>query len=50
VTVGAGRSDYDRDRHSTTVIREREPDRDRTVIIKKEREPDYDRKVIIDRR
>jgi hypothetical protein len=28
----------------------REPNRDRTVIIKKEREPDGDRKVIIDRR
>jgi hypothetical protein len=50
VTVGSGRSDYDRDRvHERTIIREREPRRDETVIIKKHRDRDYDRKVIIDR-
>jgi hypothetical protein len=54
VTVGAGRSDYDRDRvHERTIIREREPRRDETVIIKKHRDRDYDRdsdrKVIIER-
>ena len=43
VTVGEHR-DHDR----TTVIRERPPERDRTVIIRKDREPDVDRKVIID--
>jgi hypothetical protein len=52
VTVGSGRSDYDRDRvHERTIIREREPRRDETVIIKK-RDRDWDRderKVIIDR-
>jgi hypothetical protein len=52
VTVGSGRSDYDRDRvHERTIIREREPRRDETVIIKK-RDRDYDRddrKVIIER-
>jgi hypothetical protein len=51
VTVGSGRSDYDRDRvHERTIIREREPRRDETVIIKKrDHDRDYDRKVIIDR-
>ncbi|HEV7407818.1 MAG TPA: hypothetical protein VGO01_04975 [Bradyrhizobium sp.] len=53
VTVGSGRSDYDRDRvHERTIIREREPRRDETVIIKKDRDRDWDRgerKVIIDR-
>jgi hypothetical protein len=54
VTVGSGRSDYDRDRvRERTIIREREPRRDETVIIKKHRDRDYDRdydrKVIIDR-
>ena len=52
VTVGTGRSDYDRDRvHERTIIREREPRRDETVIIKKHRDMDrdVDRKVIIDR-
>jgi hypothetical protein len=50
VTVGSGRSDYDRDRvHERTIVREREPRRDETVIIKKHRDRDYDRKVIIDR-
>lgn len=52
VTVGSGRSDYDRDRvHERTIIREREPRRDETVIIKKHRDMDrdVDRKVIIDR-
>jgi hypothetical protein len=53
VTIGSGRSDYDRDRvHERTIIREREPRRDETVIIKKDRDRDYDRgerKVIIDR-
>jgi hypothetical protein len=52
VTIGSGRSDYDRDRvHERTIIREREPRRDETVIIKK-RDRDYDRddrKVIIER-
>ncbi len=52
VTVGSGRSDYDRDRiHERTIIREREPRRDETVIIKK-RNRDWDgdgRRVIIDR-
>ncbi len=52
VTVGSGRSDYDRDRvHERTIIREREPRRDETVIIKK-RDRDWDRdgrKVIIER-
>jgi hypothetical protein len=52
VTIGSGRSDYDRDRvHERTIIREREPRRDETVIIKK-RDRDWDRderKVIIDR-
>ena len=43
VTVGEHR-DHDR----TTVIKERAPERDRTVIIRKDREPDVDRKVIID--
>ena len=43
VTIGSGRSDYDRDRvHERTIIREREPRRDETVIIKK-RDRDYDR-------
>jgi hypothetical protein len=52
VTVGTGRADYDRDRvHERTIIREREPRRDETVIIKKHRDMDrdVDRKVIIDR-
>ena len=53
VTVGTGRGDYDRDRvHERTVIREREPRRDETVIIKKGHDRDWDRserKVIIDR-
>ena len=53
VTVGSGRSDYDRDRvHERTIIREREPRRDETVIIKKrdrDYDRDYDRKVIIER-
>lgn len=52
VTVGSGRSDYDRDRvHERTIIREREPRRDETVIIKKHRDMDrdVDRRVIIDR-
>ena len=53
VTVGTGRPDYDRDRvREREVIREREPRRDETVIIKKEHDRDYDRgerKVIIDR-
>jgi hypothetical protein len=52
VTVGSGRSDYDRDRvRERTIVREREPRRDETVIIKK-RDRDYDRedrKVIIER-
>jgi hypothetical protein len=52
VTVGTGRPDYDRDRvHERTIIRDREPRRDETVIIKK-RDRDFDRderKVIIDR-
>ena len=52
VTIGSGRNDYDRDRvHERTIIREREPRRDETVIIKK-RDRDYDRedrKVIIER-
>jgi hypothetical protein len=52
VTVGSSRSDYDRDRvHERTIIREREPRRDETVIIKK-RNRDFDRdehRVIIDR-
>ena len=49
----SGRSDYDRDRvRERTIIREREPRRDETVIIKKrdrDYDRDYDRKVIIDR-
>jgi len=53
VTVGTGRPDYDRDRvREREVIREREPRRDETVIIKKEHDRDWDRgerKVIIDR-
>jgi hypothetical protein len=52
VTVGTGRADYDRDRvHERTIIREREPRRDETVIIKKHRDMDrdVDRKVIIER-
>jgi hypothetical protein len=53
VTIGSGRSDYDRDRvHERTIIREREPRRDETVIIKKrdrDYDRDYDRKVIIER-
>jgi hypothetical protein len=54
VTVGTGRSDYDRDRvRERTIVREREPRRDETVIIKKHRDRDYDRdddrRVIIDR-
>jgi hypothetical protein len=52
VTVGTGRPDYDRDRvREREVIREREPRRDETVIIKK-RDRDFDRdehRVIIDR-
>jgi hypothetical protein len=48
VTVGAGH-DRDRDRDRTTVIREREEPRDKTVIIKRDREREPDRKVIIDR-
>jgi hypothetical protein len=48
VTVGSDRRDIDRDRdrERTTVIKEHEP-RDTTVIKEREREPD--RKVIIDR-
>jgi hypothetical protein len=48
VTVGSDRRDLDRDRDRdrTTVIKEHEP-RDTTVIKEREREPD--RKVIIDR-
>jgi hypothetical protein len=54
VTVGSGRSDFDRDRvHERTIVREREPRRDETVIIKKHRDRDYDRdydrRVIIER-
>ena len=52
LTVGSGRADYDRDRvHERTIIREREPRRDETVIIKKRRDfdRDGDRRVIIDR-
>jgi hypothetical protein len=53
VTVGTGRPDYDRDRiREREVIREREPRRDETVIIKRGHDRDYDRedrKVIIDR-
>jgi hypothetical protein len=54
VTVGSGRSDYDRDRvHERTIVREREPRRDETVIIKKNHDRDYDRdhdrRVIIER-
>jgi hypothetical protein len=48
VTVGVGH-DRDRDRDRTTVIREREEPRDKTVIIKRDREREPDRKVIIDR-
>ena len=52
VTIGSGRSDYDLDGvHERTIIREREPRRDETVIIKK-RDRDWDRgdrRVIIDR-
>jgi hypothetical protein len=52
VTVGTGRPGYDRDRvHERTIIREREPRRDETMIIKK-RDRDFDRgehRVIIDR-
>jgi hypothetical protein len=44
VTIGSGRSDYDRDRvRERTIIREREPRRDETVIIKRHRDRDYDR-------
>jgi hypothetical protein len=46
VTVGSDQRDRDRDRERTTVIKEHEP-RDTTVIKEREREPD--RKVIIDR-
>jgi hypothetical protein len=53
VTVGSGRSDYDRDRvREREVIREREPRRDETVIIKRDHDRDWDRgerKVIIGR-
>jgi hypothetical protein len=54
VTIGTGRSDYDRDRvRERTIIREREPRRGETVIIKKHRDRDYDRdsdrRVIIER-
>ena len=53
VTVGSGR-DFDRDRvHERTIVREREPRRDETVIIKKHRDRDYDRdydrRVLIER-
>jgi hypothetical protein len=48
VTVGSDHRaiDRDRDRDRTTVIKEHEP-RETTVIKEREREPD--RKVIIDR-
>jgi hypothetical protein len=53
VTVGSGHRDYDRDRvREREVIREREPRRDETVIIKRDHDRDYDRgerRVIIDR-
>src|SRR3954447_8599777 len=50
VTVGSGRADYDRDRvHERTILRQREPRRDETVVIKKHRDRDVDRRVIIDR-
>jgi hypothetical protein len=43
VGVGSRRPDYDRDRvRERTIIREREPRRDETVIIKK-RDRDRDR-------
>jgi hypothetical protein len=45
VTVGSDQRDRDRERERTTVIKEHEP-RDTTVIKEREREPD--RKVIID--
>ena len=50
VTVGEGHRDYDRnldrDRHSTTVIKEREPT-DRTTVIKKDNDDGVRSKTII---
>jgi hypothetical protein len=46
VTVGSDHRDRDRDRERTTVIKEHEP-RETTIIKERDREPD--RKVIIDR-
>jgi hypothetical protein len=49
VTVGETHRGYDRDHDRTTVIKEREEPRDKTVIIKKDHDREPDRKVIIDR-
>jgi hypothetical protein len=48
VTVGEGHRDYDRDRDRdrTTVVREREP-RDQTTVIKKEHDDGVEKKTII---
>jgi hypothetical protein len=49
VTVGETHRGYERDHDRTTVIKEREEPRDKTVIIKRDHDREPDRKVIIDR-
>ena len=47
VTVGEGH-DRDRDRaHDRTIVKEREPDRDRTTVIKKEHSDGDESKTVI---
>lgn len=48
VTIcSSGHRDYERDR--PTIVKEREPDHDKTVIIKKDHDRDSNDKVIIHR-
>jgi hypothetical protein len=48
VTVGESHRDYDQDRNTTTVIKERDEPREKVIVKEHEREPD--RKVIIKER
>ena len=45
MTVGESHRDYDRDRNTTTVVKERGEPREKVIVKEHEREPD--RKVII---
>jgi hypothetical protein len=47
VTVGAAPEVRDRDRDSTTVVRDREPREDRTTIIKKDNDDGSQSKTVI---